>query len=408
MRPTGAIERVPASGRTAVTGTPCGAVDADVAGCVGQELAVLLDEQLTHAACLDDVFARDVARPIAQFTLEGGRRTRARLLWWAMRACGGGSAETASALRMAAAIELIQTCALVQDDVMDGSPQRRGRASFHAQVAEEYRHVTADASRAASFAASAAILAGDLALSWADDIVAATDLPRGSRRQVLEMWRCLRTEMVAGQYLDLHSQVTGSRSVIRALQAARLKTALYSVERPLAFGAVIAGANAATLHGLRCAGRYAGIAFQLRDDLDSVFGDSLLTGKESGEDIKAGKLTYLIAVARARAEAQRNTYVLSVLDSAVGNASLSPSDLRQVRDALADCGARQAVEQRVARLGRRASRHLRALDLDRTASERLAELLHTVMAFEPTARGVQEDDGARPELVASVAHGGGR
>ncbi|MEU1542515.1 polyprenyl synthetase family protein [Actinacidiphila glaucinigra] len=408
MRPTGAIERVSARGRTVVPGNPCEKVDADVAGSVGRELAALLDEQLTYSACLDGVFAREVAGPIARFTLEGGRRTRARLLWWAMRACGGGSAETASALRMAAAIELIQTCALVQDDVMDGSPQRRGRASFHAQVAEEYRHVTAGASHAASFAASAAILAGDLALSWADDIVAATDFPRGSRREVLDMWRCLRTEMVAGQYLDLHGQVTGSRSVIRSLQAARLKTALYSVERPMAFGAVIADADAATLHGLRCAGRYAGIAFQLRDDLDSVFGDSLLTGKESGEDIKAGKLTYLIAVARARAEAQRNTYVMSVLDSAVGNASLSPSDLQQVRDALADCGARQAVEQRVARLGHLASRHLRALDLHRTAADRLAELLHAVMAFEPTAPGEQEDDGAGSVLVASVAHGGGR
>ncbi len=408
MRPTGAIERVSASGRTVVPGTPCEAVDADVVGSVGQELAVLLDERLTYSARLDGVFARDVARPVAQFTLKGGRRTRALLLWWAMRACGGGSAETASALRMAAAIELIQTCALVQDDVMDGSPQRRGRASFHTRVEEEYRHVIAGAGRTASFAASAAILAGDLALSWADDIVAATDFPHGSGREVLEMWRCLRTEMVAGQYLDLHGQVTGSRSVIRSLQAARLKTALYSVERPLAFGAVIAGADAATLHGLRCAGRYAGIAFQLRDDLDSVFGDSLLTGKESGEDIKAGKLTYLIAVARARAESQRDSYVISVLDSAVGNTSLSPSDLRQVRDALVACGARQAVEQRVVRLGRLASGHLRALDLDQAATERLGELLDAVMAFEPIARGVQEDHGAGSVLISSVAHGGGR
>lgn len=113
----------------------------------------------------------------------------------------------------------------------------------------------------------------------------------------------MRTEMVAGQYLDIQGQATSSRSLARAIRAACLKSALYSVERPLALGAALAGADAARTQALCSAGRCVGIAFQLRDDLGDVFGGPRHTGKPTGGDIRAGKPTYLVAVAQARAEA---------------------------------------------------------------------------------------------------------
>ncbi|MDI9884464.1 polyprenyl synthetase family protein [Streptomyces sp. HNM0645] len=356
-------------------------MDADVPAAVGRELDLLLRERVAGAAVFDGDFAADVAAPVARFTLDGGGRMRSRFLWWAMRACGGAAPETPAALRTAAALELIQTCALVHDDVMDGSPRRRGGPSFHARLAARYPSAVSPATAAAPFASSAAVLAGDLALAWADDIVAGTDFGGDAvRNGVLENWRAMRTEMVAGQYLDLHGQATGSRSAARAIRTACLKTALYSVARPLALGAAVAGADPRTVLDLCAAGRYAGTAFQLRDDIEGVFGDPLLTGKPSGDDIRSGKPTYLVAVARARAGSRRDRAALSVLEGAFGNADLTEDRLLRVREVLTDTGALEAVEKRIGRLLAAGERRLAAAALEPAPARRLRALLAAVAA----------------------------
>ncbi|WUH90188.1 polyprenyl synthetase family protein [Streptomyces sp. NBC_00433] len=334
------------------------AVDEDVAAAVGRVLSQELRERVAAAAAIDAVFARDVAERVARFTLDGGKRTRSQFLWWGLRACGGGSPEeTHAALRVAAAVELLQTCALVHDDVMDGSAVRRGRPAVHRDMDGQYGFPRGSGA-AEPFGRAAAILVGDLALAWADDTVADTALPAGARCRARGLWRSMRTEMVAGQYLDLHGQATGSWSAARAVRTACLKSALYSVERPLGLGAALAGADEATTQALCAAGRQAGIAFQLRDDLHGAFGDPACTGKPSGEDIRDGKPNYLLAVARGRAEAAGDQRATAFLDAALGDPRLSESDLARVRDLLVATGARAAVEHRIGELADDSARHL--------------------------------------------------
>ncbi|MEV3871900.1 polyprenyl synthetase family protein [Streptomyces sp. NPDC049906] len=367
-------------------------VDRDVPSAVGEVLARLLDERLDQSARLDPVFARDVAACVARFTLDGGKRLRSQFLWWAMRACDGPAAAVVPALRIAAALELLQTCALVHDDLMDGSALRRGRPAVHTALRDRYgpgpRHEGAD------FGTSSAVLVGDLALAWADDVLLDTELPPGSHERVRTEWRALRTELVAGQYLDLHGQVTGSRSRAQALHVTRLKSALYTVERPLALGAALAGADEDTTRALCTAGRYAGIAFQLRDDLSGVFGDPTETGKPSGEDIREGKPTYLTAVGRARAETGGDRAALAVLDAAIGAPDLTADDLRRVRTALIMTGARDAVADRADHFAALALRHLEAVPRSSApeALRRLARLL------EETAHGRRAPSRARGVL----------
>ncbi|MFD3919098.1 polyprenyl synthetase family protein [Streptomyces sp. NPDC058595] len=372
------------------------AVDRDVAAAVERELADVLRGRVRDAAEIDAVFARDVAERVADFTLRGGRRIRSLFLWWGLRACGEETIGTGPVLRIAAGLELIQTCALVHDDVMDGSPLRRGRPAVHTDFAARYgpladpvplaRHVGA----AAPFGTAAAVLVGDLALAWADDTVADADLAPEPRRRVREVWQAMRTEMVAGQYLDLHSQATGSRSAVRAIRAACLKTAMYTVERPLALGAALAGADEATVGGLRSAGRCAGIAFQLRDDLLGVFGDPRRTGKPSGDDIRQGKRTYLVAVARARAEADGDTASLALLDSALGDRGLSEADVDLVRAVLTDTGAKDLVDAKIDRLVAAGARHLAGVTVDPTARGRLGALFRAVAGL-PDASTLDPD-----------------
>ncbi|MFD9391695.1 polyprenyl synthetase family protein [Streptomyces sp. NPDC060000] len=361
------------------------ALDDDAPAAVGRLLDELLAARTAQAATLDPVFAHDLAERVARFTLDGGKRTRSQFVWWALRACGGKGRAAAAALRVGAALELIQTCALVHDDVMDGSRLRRGRPALHADVEVQYAG-TAPSPQGARFGEAAAILAGDLALAWADDVLADTELAPDTARRVRGLWSAMRMEMVAGQYLDVQGQITSSRSSARAIRAACLKSALYSVERPLALGAALAGADAATTTALCSAGRCVGIAFQLRDDLHDVFGSPGRTGKPSGCDIRSGKPTYLVAVAQARAEAAGDHRALAVLRRSLGRADLSEAGLAGVRGVLVATGARETVEARIDRLVGQGLRHLDTAELETDGRRRLRELLHSAAGAPPDGR----------------------
>ncbi|MFM9696909.1 polyprenyl synthetase family protein [Streptomyces europaeiscabiei] len=387
------------------------AVDSDVPGAVRRVLEGLLSERTERAAALDPVFAGDLAERVARFALDGGKLMRPRFVWWALRACGGGAAEAGAALRIGAALELIQTCALVHDDVMDGSRLRRGRLALHADIAAQYADGMAPA-HGTRFGEAAAILAGDLALAWADDIVADTRTAPATDRVVRELWSTMRTEMVAGQYLDIQGQATSSRSLARAIRAACLKSALYSVERPLALGAALAGADAARTRALCSAGRCVGIAFQLRDDLGDVFGGPRHTGKPTGGDIRAGKPTYLVAVAQARAEAAGDRRALTLLRQSLGSAELSESGLAEVGDVLVRTGARDIVEAKIARLVTRGLCHLESAPLEAEGRLRLRELLHATAgsapAPPPSCGASGPVDGSPVSLLLGAVEGAAR
>ncbi|WP_240801830.1 polyprenyl synthetase family protein [Streptomyces sp. A1136] len=404
MIPKAVLEHAPASARAGSAGPARDRVDADVPAAVRRELETVLDALLARARSLDPVFASDVAERLAAFTLRGGRRNRSRFLWWAARACGAGEDLTPALLRVAAALELIQACALVHDDVMDRSALRRGGPSFHTQLEARY----ADRCETpGAFGASAAVLAGDLALAWADDLVAAADLPRGTRDSVLEIWRLMRTEMVAGQYLDLYTQATGTRSATLALRTACLKTARYTVERPMALGAAMAGAEAATAAALGAAGRCAGVAFQLRDDLLGVFGDPEVTGKPAGDDIRAGKNTYLAALALSLAAAGPDARTARLLDRSLGDRFLTEDGLAEVREVLRATGAVARVERRVRRLAATAERHLSRAELRGPGQVALVRLLREVASPLP-AREEGHHLLASPPTAAVRRAGGGR
>ncbi|MEU5237171.1 polyprenyl synthetase family protein [Streptomyces lydicus] len=398
-------------GDTRPAGLPPAAVDADVPSAVGRVLGVLLDEQVCRAGRIDATFARDVAGRVRSFTLEGGKRTRSQFLWWGLRACGDGPGARAvgTVLRVAAAVELLQTCALVHDDAMDRSPVRRGRPSVHVEFAERFTAPGREA-RAARFGAAAAVLTGDLALAWADDTLAAAGLDGRCGARVREIWQAMRGEMVAGQYLDLYGQISGSRSAALATRISYLKSARYSVERPLALGAALADAEEATAQALCAAGRCAGVAFQFQDDLLGVFGDPERTGKPTGDDIREGKLTTLLTVARARAARRHDRAALAVLDRCVGDRGLDDAGLERVRAVFVATGARDEVAARIRRLVTRSFRHLDSVPLDAFAAARLRRLISAVAGVgeDPDGPGPADgaDGGSDCPSLAACARGG--
>lgn len=365
--------------RTDLAGTDAGPGPSDIDLVTGIEtaLAVYLEARTAEAAAIDPVFA-DAVDALAGFVLGGGKRIRPTFAWWGWRGAGGelDSPEALGVLRAVSALELIQACALVHDDLMDASATRRGQPTIH--VAFARRHAEANwRGRPARFGAAAAILLGDLALAWADDLFHSCGLAPEILARATPPWQAMRTELLGGQFLDVLHQSTGDRSVQGALRIDRYKTAAYTVERPLHLGAALAGGPPELVDCYRRFGADIGIAFQLRDDLLGVFGDPAVTGKPAGDDLREGKRTLLLAIALERAEHGGNTAARTAIEHAVGDPGLDDAGVDRIRTLLTELEAVQAVEQRIATLTGSALDALAARDIAEPAATELAELAVT-------------------------------
>jgi isopentenyl-diphosphate delta-isomerase type 1 len=276
---------------------------------------------------------------IASLASAGGKRLRPAFLLWG-HVAGGGTVGDAAAMHAAAAVELLHTFALIHDDVMDRSHARRGRPTAHTALAADRGGRLRDPSW---FGICAAILAGDLAHVWADTMFDRIDDERIDRRAAhaaRRLFTTLRTEVIAGQYLDLSVGCDPFADEFDATRIALLKSARYTATRPLQIGAALAGGSQDLLQLLAQYGDAAGIAFQLRDDVLGVFGDRALTGKSAADDLREGKRTLLVLRAmRLATAAGRRT-----LERALGCDSLDELDAARCRDVIASSGALASVE----------------------------------------------------------------
>jgi geranylgeranyl diphosphate synthase type I len=271
---------------------------------------------------------------LAEF-LSGGKRLRAGFCFWGH--LGAGARDSEELIVAAASLELFQACAIIHDDVMDGSDTRRGRPAVHRRFADLH---TAQGwnGTASAFGAGAAILLGDLCLAWSDEMLVSSGLLNPSARQVFDD---MRAELMAGQYLDLLEQVRGDGTVASALRVARFKSAKYTIVEPLHLGAAMAGAPPEVFAAYSAFGMPLGEAFQLRDDVLGVFGDPSITGKPAGDDLREGKRTALVALALEHASQEQTDLVRRLL----GDPALDALGVEALRQVLVETGAVARVEE---------------------------------------------------------------
>ena len=299
--------------------------------------------------------------------LAGGKRLRPAFCYWGWR--GAGGRDCPEIIAAAAALELLHASALVHDDVMDGSDTRRGQPSLHRSFTA--RHVRSGwHGSAESFGVGAAILMGDLLLSWTDEMFQASGLPAEATVRGHRVLSVMRTEVMAGQYLDLLEQVSGTGTVESALRVASFKSAKYTVERPLHLGAALAGAADDVVSVYTRYGLPLGTAFQLRDDVLGMFGDPAQTGKPAGDDLREGKRTVLVAVAFAKASPAQG----AVLAGRLGDPLLDQAGVAEVQEIIRRTGALLACEELIKRYLSEALAALTGAPVTSDAKEALAEL----------------------------------
>ena len=298
---------------------------------VDERLARVVRRERDHYGHLDGHVGW-VLDEIDRLVTAGGKRVRpefAHLGWIA----AGGEPCAQTAVNIGAALELLHVSALVHDDVIDGAATRRGADTTHVRVARDHRE-RGWSGEERRISEGAAVLAGNITLAMADSALG--DVNAAARKQ----WTRVRIEVNLGQFMDLLGAASRAAEPERIWRVMAMKTAKYTVERPLRMGAAAAGTdNEWIVETLGSFGEMLGIAFQLRDDVLGVFGHPEVTGKPVGDDLREGKSTMLVAHAQERADAPQR----AVLDR-IGDPSLTPDDVARIQQVIIDTHALQSVE----------------------------------------------------------------
>jgi geranylgeranyl diphosphate synthase type I len=317
-------------------------------GRLDRELESFLGERHRELAAIDAGLV-PVARTLESFILRGGKRLRPAFAYWAY--LGSGGVDRPGLMAAIASLELLHAGALIHDDVMDASDTRRGEPAVHRRFADEHS-AAGWAGQSEAFGQAAAILLGDLCLVWADEMFQGAGGFEGAGLEPARLaaarpyYDAMRTEVMAGQYLDVLSQARQDESATQASKVARYKSAKYTVERPLLLGGSLAGAGDELLEAFSGYGLPVGEAFQLRDDILGVFGDPSQTGKPAGGDLREGKRTYLIAVALESADPRQRTTLRRLL----GDPDLDGAGVTRLRAIISDTGALHRTESRITEL----------------------------------------------------------
>jgi isopentenyl-diphosphate delta-isomerase type 1 len=300
--------------------------------------------------------------------LGGGKRLRPRMCHWGFVASGGqvGSPRHADVVRAAAALETLHLFALVHDDVMDASVERRGAPAAHVVAARRHRE-TGGHGDADRFGENLALLLGDLAHTEADRLV--HTLPSIMR----DYWYELSLELIVGQRADLTGAASRRTDLAHAEAVAALKSGAYTIGRPLHLGALAAGADLQQRDALDRYGVHLGRAFAWRDDVLGVWGDPAVTGKPAGDDLREGKTTLIWVLGSERLTGEAADALVRV-----GSEGARDGDVALLQDALEAAGVRAEVEDRIRVETERAEAALQGSPLTPEGVAGLCDLAHAV------------------------------
>ncbi len=333
-----------------------------VARRVESRLAEVLATEMAKWVAFDPLLEVPYAE-MRRLVLAGGKRLRPAFCQWGYVGLGGDINDQL-VVDAGAALELLHAFALFHDDIMDGSATRRGEPTTHILAMQQHQqnNYLGEARR---FGEGVAILVGDLAYVYADQLM--MDAPRVA----WSIWNELRVELNIGQYLDVLGSARRERRLEFTRRICRYKSAKYTIERPLHLGATLADPNCgqSVLESLSEYGVPLGEAFQLRDDVLGAFGETEVTGKPVGDDLREGKPTPLLAIATSRATPTQ----LEVL-SHVGMPGITAQQIADAQQVIRECGALDELEDQITLLTNSAVSSIRSAPIEYEARDQLIEL----------------------------------
>ncbi len=308
------------------------------------------NDDFTHA--VKPSFLKDAVR---DYPLRNGKRLRPALLIWS---CGLFNGNTEDAKFAAAAVEIFHNWTLVHDDIIDGDSTRKGGPSTHVQLANFAKtSERAKGKNARSFGISQAILAGDIQHAWAMKMLLKTALnKRISPETVLTLASELSSfggrDLICGEALDVESAFKKwiNLSLHDMSKIAELKTGKL-LQFCARCGARIAlnkndKNNETKISRIGDFAKFAGIAFQLKDDWLGVFADKEKIGKPILSDLSEKKPTSLFLETMRLAEKVDFSFIMSL----AGKKSFSVKEISRVKKIISSCGAEKSCLEKASEM----------------------------------------------------------
>ena len=291
--------------------------------------------------------------PVTYVLSLGGKRIRPVLMLMAYNLF---REDVKSILQPATGIEVYHNYTLLHDDLMDRADKRRGKPTVH--------KVWND---------NVAILSGDAMLVLAYQFMA--QCPSDKLKEVLDLFSLTALEICEGQQMDMEFEQRNDVSEAEYIEMIRLKTSVL-LAASLKIGAVLGGASKGDADYLYDFGVNLGLAFQLKDDLLDVYGDSARFGKNIGGDILCNKKTYLVIKAFEHADKEQ----ASQLDDWFNRKTFDPQQkIEAVTRLYNQIGVRDLCEAKIVEYSRRASESLRLLDVPVENKRELEKLMEELM-----------------------------
>jgi geranylgeranyl diphosphate synthase type I len=255
----------------------------------------------------------------------GGKRLRPYLVLKSCKLVGGNEED---AIPTASALELLHTFTLIHDDIIDEDEKRRGLPTVHAQ-----------------WGVPTAIVTGDLLFAKVyETITKFTDSKRVPPKRILQVLKDISEATVAiceGQTLDMMFERKEAVSEDEYFKMIQAKTAAL-FETSARCGGILGGAKKSQVESLGRYGHYAGVAFQLIDDVLGLTADEKALGKPVGSDIREGKRTLIIVHALKHASENQRKKILETL----GNRSASAQRIQEIIDLVSSLGSINYAEEK--------------------------------------------------------------
>ena len=278
---------------------------------------------------------------LKEFTLRGGKRIRPAFVYYGYLLLADENDETSddylnTVITSSIAPELKQTYYLIHDDITDNSDQRRGGPSMHKMFDSWYLENGISPDDAEHHGMSMAIFAGDLANTYAQDVIFQTDISDYKKIEIIKKLNDTDMDTLHGQVLDIESGITPKMlSEKELLNIHFLKSAKYTIDSPLKIGAILAGATEEEQKILSDYANSLGVAFQLQDDILGVFGNAKKIGKPTSSDLAEGKKTLLIIKALENAEPTDKDTIMNCL----GNPNITYEDIGEIKEIMVNTGS---------------------------------------------------------------------
>ena len=314
----------------------------------------LLDMMNAHLAGLSfERTPKGLYEPVSYVLSLGGKRIRPVLMLLAYNLF---KEDVSAILGPATGIEVYHNYTLLHDDLMDRADKRRGKPTVH--------KVWND---------NTAILSGDAMLVLAYQFMAQCEADK--LKEVMELFSLTALEICEGQQFDMEFENRKDVREEEYLEMIRLKTSVL-LAASLKIGAILGGASSEDADALYDFGMNLGVAFQLKDDLLDVYGDSSVFGKNIGGDILCNKKTYLLIKAFEHADAGQ----LSALNRWVDTTSFVPAEkIAAVTDLYNQIGVKELCEVQIAVYSERARKSLEAVKLPKERKLELEQLMEKLM-----------------------------